>query len=79
MQVKDSIAVITGGASGLGESCVRSLSALGAKVAILDVVAERGEKLAALLAVLAPAMSAAEKPVDLSGSDLRPRSPPYWP
>jgi 3-hydroxyacyl-CoA dehydrogenase/3-hydroxy-2-methylbutyryl-CoA dehydrogenase len=49
MQVKDSIAVITGGASGLGESCVRSLSALGAKVAILDVVAERGEKLAAEL------------------------------
>ena len=49
MQVKDSIAVITGGASGLGESCVRSLSALGAKVAILDVVAVRGEKLAAEL------------------------------
>ena len=49
MQVKDSIAVITGGASGLGEACVRSLSALGGKVAILDVVAERGEKLAAEL------------------------------
>jgi 3-hydroxyacyl-CoA dehydrogenase/3-hydroxy-2-methylbutyryl-CoA dehydrogenase len=49
MQVKDSIAVITGGASGLGESCVRSLSALGGKVAILDIAAERGEKLAAEL------------------------------
>lgn len=49
MQIKDSIALITGGASGLGESCVRSLSALGAKVAILDIAAERGEKLAAEL------------------------------
>ena len=49
MQVKDSIVVVTGGASGLGESCVRNLSALGAKAAILDVVAERGEKLAAEL------------------------------
>jgi len=38
-----------GGASGLGESCVRNLSALGGKVAILDVVTERGEKLAAEL------------------------------
>jgi 3-hydroxyacyl-CoA dehydrogenase / 3-hydroxy-2-methylbutyryl-CoA dehydrogenase len=50
MQVKDSIAVITGGASGLGEACVRSLSALGGKVAILDIAVERGEKLAAELA-----------------------------
>jgi 3-hydroxyacyl-CoA dehydrogenase/3-hydroxy-2-methylbutyryl-CoA dehydrogenase len=49
MQIKDSIAVITGGASGLGEACVRSLSALGCKVAILDIAVERGEKLAAEL------------------------------
>jgi 3-hydroxyacyl-CoA dehydrogenase/3-hydroxy-2-methylbutyryl-CoA dehydrogenase len=49
MQIKDSIAVITGGASGLGEACVRSLSALGGKVAILDIAVERGEKLAAEL------------------------------
>jgi 3-hydroxyacyl-CoA dehydrogenase/3-hydroxy-2-methylbutyryl-CoA dehydrogenase len=49
MEIKDSIAVITGGASGLGESCVRNLSALGGKVAILDVATERGEKLAAEL------------------------------
>jgi len=49
MRIKDSIAVITGGASGLGEACVRSLSALGGKVAILDVAAERGEKLASEL------------------------------
>ena len=47
MQIKDSVVVVTGGASGLGEACVRSLSALGGKVVILDVAAERGEKLAA--------------------------------
>jgi len=46
MRIKDSIAVITGGASGLGEACVRSFCSLGGKVAILDVAPERGEKLA---------------------------------
>ncbi len=49
MQIKDSMAVVTGGASGLGEATVRMLSAAGAKVAILDVVAQRGEKLASEL------------------------------
>ena len=47
MQIKDVIAVITGGASGLGEATARSLSCLGAKVAILDIATERGEKVAA--------------------------------
>ncbi len=47
MQIKDVIAVITGGASGLGEATARSLSSLGAKVAILDIAVERGEKIAA--------------------------------
>ena len=49
MQIQDTIAVITGGASGLGEATARSLSGSGAKVAILDIAAERGEKLAAEL------------------------------
>ena len=49
MRIKDSIAVVTGGASGLGEATVRMLSTAGAKVAILDVVAQRGEKLASEL------------------------------
>jgi 3-hydroxyacyl-CoA dehydrogenase / 3-hydroxy-2-methylbutyryl-CoA dehydrogenase len=49
MLVKDSVAVVTGGASGLGEACVRDLQKLGAKVAIIDFAAERGEKLAAEL------------------------------
>jgi NAD(P)-dependent dehydrogenase (short-subunit alcohol dehydrogenase family) len=49
MESKDVIAVVTGGASGLGEATVRALSAQGARVAIFDVAAERGEKLAAEL------------------------------
>jgi NAD(P)-dependent dehydrogenase (short-subunit alcohol dehydrogenase family) len=49
MIVKNSVAVVTGGASGLGEACVRNLNKLGAKVAIFDFVADRGEKIAAEL------------------------------
>ena len=49
MQIQDSKAVVTGGASGLGEATVRMLCAAGAKVAILDVVAQRGEQLASEL------------------------------
>ncbi|MHB9097212.1 MAG: 3-hydroxyacyl-CoA dehydrogenase [Syntrophales bacterium] len=49
MQIKESVAVITGGASGLGEATARSLSAQGGKVAILDIAVERGEKIAAEL------------------------------
>ena len=49
MQINECMAVVTGGASGLGEASVRSLSALGAKVAIFDIAVERGEKLAAEL------------------------------
>ena len=45
MLVKNSVAVVTGGASGLGEACVLALHKLGAKVAIIDFAAERGEKL----------------------------------
>ncbi len=49
MKTRDCIAAITGGASGLGEACVRLLSGDGARVAILDLQAERGEKLASEL------------------------------
>lgn len=49
MQVKECTALITGGASGLGEATARSLSGLGARVAICDVAVERGKKVAAEL------------------------------
>jgi len=47
MEIKGCVAVVTGGASGLGEACVRDLARLGAKVCIMDINAERGEKIAA--------------------------------
>jgi len=48
MQIDGSIAaVVTGGASGLGEATARALAAKGAKVAIFDLQAERGGTLAA--------------------------------
>jgi len=40
-------AVVTGGASGLGEATARALAAQGVKVAIFDLNAERGETVAA--------------------------------
>jgi NAD(P)-dependent dehydrogenase (short-subunit alcohol dehydrogenase family) len=46
MNVKNTVAVVTGGASGLGEACVRNLLSSGAKIAILDFAADRGEKIA---------------------------------
>ena len=49
MQIAGSVALITGGASGLGESCARNLVELGAKVAILDFAEERGREIASQL------------------------------
>jgi len=40
-------AIVTGGASGLGEACVRALRARGAPVAIFDLQRERGKAVAA--------------------------------
>jgi NAD(P)-dependent dehydrogenase (short-subunit alcohol dehydrogenase family) len=42
----ETAAIVTGGASGLGEAVVRALSAAGAKVAIFDLDVEQGTKLA---------------------------------
>jgi NAD(P)-dependent dehydrogenase (short-subunit alcohol dehydrogenase family) len=47
MDVKGKAAVVTGGASGLGEATARALGGAGAKVAIFDLNAERGETIAA--------------------------------
>ena len=46
MNINGIAAVVTGGASGLGEATARALAAKGAKVAIFDRDAERGEKVA---------------------------------
>ena len=42
MQIEGKVAIVTGGASGLGEACVRELHALGAKVAIFDLSVKKG-------------------------------------
>jgi NAD(P)-dependent dehydrogenase (short-subunit alcohol dehydrogenase family) len=47
VDIKGVAAVVTGGASGLGEATARALAAKGAKVAIFDRDVERGEKVAA--------------------------------
>jgi len=49
MKIKNKTAVITGGASGLGEACARRLSGEGAKIVIMDLDQERGNALAAQL------------------------------
>ncbi|MBW1783316.1 MAG: 3-hydroxyacyl-CoA dehydrogenase [Deltaproteobacteria bacterium] len=49
MEIKNSVAVVTGGASGLGEACIRNFMAKGGKVSILDFAEERGRKIAAEL------------------------------
>ena len=47
MELNSSVAaVVTGGASGLGEATVRSLAAKGVKVAIFDMNEEKGQKVA---------------------------------
>ena len=46
MQLKNSTAIVTGGASGLGEATARMLATHGANVVILDLNDERGNALA---------------------------------
>ena len=49
MELRDSVVIVTGGASGLGEACVRELSKRKAKVSILDFSEEKGQLLASEL------------------------------
>jgi 3-hydroxyacyl-CoA dehydrogenase/3-hydroxy-2-methylbutyryl-CoA dehydrogenase len=49
MRIQDSIALVTGGASGLGEATVRNIVKNGGKAAILDLSEEKGKTLAAEL------------------------------
>src|SRR5271154_343800 len=47
MQLSGCSAVVTGGASGLGEATARALAASGVKVALFDLNAEKGMAVAA--------------------------------
>ena len=47
MKIEGQAALVTGGASGLGEATARELARLGAKVAVLDRNAELAEKVTA--------------------------------
>lgn len=49
MDITNTVALVTGGASGLGEATVRTLVAAGGKAVIADLNVERGEALAAEL------------------------------
>jgi NAD(P)-dependent dehydrogenase (short-subunit alcohol dehydrogenase family) len=58
MEIKDAVALVTGGASGLGLATAQRLAAAGAGVVVLDLPGSDGEKVAAELgerAVFAPA------------------------
>jgi NAD(P)-dependent dehydrogenase (short-subunit alcohol dehydrogenase family) len=46
MDLSNSTAIVTGGASGIGAACARALAARGATVVIADLQADRGEALA---------------------------------
>ena len=50
MNIQGQTALVTGAASGLGEATARELARLGAKVAVLDINADRAERVAADLA-----------------------------
>lgn len=49
MEIRGKVAVVTGGASGIGEGIVRALAGKGSRVAIFDLNESRGQALAAEL------------------------------
>ncbi len=66
MQINNAVAVVTGGASGLGLATVRELHGQGAKVVILDLPSSNGEAIAKELgenAVFAPTDVTSEEQV----------------
>jgi NAD(P)-dependent dehydrogenase (short-subunit alcohol dehydrogenase family) len=66
MQIENKVILVTGGASGLGEACVRLLSQAGAKAVIADLNKDTGTALANELgpsAVFVPTNIVEEEPV----------------
>jgi 3-oxoacyl-[acyl-carrier protein] reductase len=55
MQLKDKIAIVTGAAQGIGAAVARAFSREGAKVAVVDLTADRAEAVAAELRAHGPA------------------------
>ena len=49
MKLENKVAIVTGGASGIGEACSRQLTALGARVVIADLQEDKGQALASEL------------------------------
>ena len=66
MQIQGQAALVTGGASGLGEATARELARLGAKVAVLDRNAELAEKVATAINTEFGAGSAVACPCDIT-------------
>ena len=67
MEIKNSVAIITGGVSGLGEAVARTLIDSGARVGLLDLNQELGEQMAAALgdrAMFLPVNVSEHKEVD---------------
>ncbi len=47
MRLKDKVAIVTGGAHGMGEAEVRLFAAEGAKVIVADILGSEAERVAA--------------------------------
>ena len=52
MQLKDKVAIVTGGAHGMGEAEARLFAAEGAKVVVADILEHEAEMVAAAVAQL---------------------------
>ncbi|MDR6538440.1 SDR family NAD(P)-dependent oxidoreductase [Variovorax soli] len=69
MKIEGQAALVTGGASGLGEATARELARLGARVAVLDVNAALAETVAAKLGEEFSAGCAVACPCDITNPD----------